>query len=148
MWTQVTPALFREHPWLGIGYRSLTNEMMRKVAPEVERNRDHLHSNLCEVLVETGLIGLGLYLLWMGAALWDAARYAWRSRRGGIVTDRALSLALVLMFLGLLGNGLVEYNFADAEIVLAYGLVMGLAAAGSRRVASSLRNDALPMGNP
>ena len=33
MWTRIAPPLVREHPWKGIGYRALTNERMRALAP-------------------------------------------------------------------------------------------------------------------
>ncbi|MDA0577772.1 MAG: hypothetical protein O3B24_06710, partial [Verrucomicrobia bacterium] len=44
----------------------------------------------------------------------------------------AVALALPMAFGGLLLNGLVEYNFGDAEIVLAYGMLIGGIAAGGR----------------
>jgi O-antigen ligase len=130
MWTEIAPALIREHPW-GIGYRSLTNERMRKIAPEVEPERDHLHSNVAQILVEAGWLGFCLYLAWMAAAVADAVRLA---RRGGGGADslRALGAVLLMTLVGLLANGLVEYNFGDGEIVLIYGFVMGCAAGGLR----------------
>ena len=93
MWTKIAPALVREHPW-GIGFRSLTNRQMRAIAPEVEPGRDHLHSNLVQVLVATGWLGLGIYALWMAWALRDGWR-CWRGhchvKRSGI--DRPLGVA-------------------------------------------------------
>jgi hypothetical protein len=38
--------------------------------------------------------------------------------------------------LALLVNGVVEYNFGDAELVLLYAFIMGAAAAGIRRVSA------------
>ena len=131
MWTRIAPVLIREHPW-GIGYRSLTNEMMRKIEPRVEPNRDHLHSNVFQVLVESGWLGLFLYLMWMGWSMADAAVHLRRSS-GLSPPERVTALILLLMLAGLLANGIVEYNLGDAEIVLLYGLVMGSAAAGRRR---------------
>jgi len=129
MWTRITPAIVREHPW-GIGWRSLTNEMMRDIAPAVEPRRVHLHSNPAEILVATGWLGLAVYLAWMAAALRDAGRFCRQSRTP---VEQGYALVLLLMFAGLLVNGLVEFNFGDGEIVLLYGLIMGCAAAGSRR---------------
>jgi len=144
MWTKVAPALIRKHP-MGWGYRSLTNRDMRRIAPEVERRRDHLHSNVLQVLVATGWLGLAAYVAWMGRAVLDAARFVHGTRRsvgGGERRDPERGLpedvsatVLLLLLLGLLANGLVEYNFGDAELVLLYTFVMGSAAAGaSRRV--------------
>jgi O-antigen ligase len=136
MWTQVAPVLLREHPW-GIGFRSLTPELMRRCAPGVEPNRDHLHSNPVEMAVSLGWLGLALYLAWMALAVRDAAR----ADRGTPVAERGLATVLTAMLAVLLLNGLVEYNFADAEIVLWYGLLLGTAAAAVLRQCICLRAD-------
>jgi hypothetical protein len=134
MWFKIAPALIEKHPW-GIGWRSLTPEMMHEIAPEVEPDRNHLHSNIAEVLVETGWLGLAIYLLWMVGSLIDACLYAWAARRAP-PEEAVGALVLLLTLVGLLANGLVEYNFADAEIVMAYAIVIGAIAAGRRRTAS------------
>lgn len=131
MWTRVAPVLVRQHPWFGVGYRSLTNRMMRRIDRHVEINRDHLHSNVIQILVESGMVGFAAYVLWMARALADAIRL--RRRAAAMSAEAAgLATALLLALIGLLANGLVEYNFGDSEIVMIYGLVMGCAAAGLR----------------
>ena len=132
MWCKVTPALIDRYPW-GVGYRSLTNEMMREIAPEVERDRDHLHSNIAQVLVATGWLGLALYLAWMARAIMDGWSFARRADEY-LFGQKTMATALLLMLLALLMNGLIEYNFGDAELVLLYGCIMGCCAAGCRRV--------------
>lgn len=129
MWTRVAPVLVKRYPW-GVGYRSLTNEMMRDIAPEVEASRDHLHSNILQVLVATGWLGLAAYLAWMVRAVRDAWVFARRSAPG----EQVLATALFLMLAALLANGLVEYNLGDSELVLPYAMIMGCAAAGCRRL--------------
>lgn len=124
MWFKITPCLIETHPW-GIGYGALTSEMMKDCAPEVEPFRDHLHSNVPQVLISTGWLGLAIYLVWMGWALIDAiARLRWSARAGP--TERTLATIVLLMLLGLYSNGLIEYNFGDSEILIAYALLMGI----------------------
>lgn len=143
MWGKIAPRLIKEHPW-GIGYRSLTNEMMKKIAPQIEPERDHLHSNIAQVLVETGWLGFVVYLAWMAAAVSDAFVFvlrAYRNKDAGVgeparMSARATAFVLLLMLVGLLANGLVEYNFGDSELLLVYGLIMGCASAGRRWSAS------------
>ena len=124
MWFRIAPALVREHPF-GIGYGAMTNDLMRRYARNVEPGRNHLHSNIAELAVSTGWPGLALYLVWMVWAVRDAAV---RLRRlppddtGG----RTLALAVLIMLLGLLANGLVEYNLGDSELVLVYAALMGM----------------------
>jgi len=119
MWTQVAPALFKEHP-CGIGFRSLTNEKMREIAPQVEQDRDHLHSNPIEMAVSFGWLGFLLYFAWMAMVFSDAIR-------GGREAI-PIGAAILAVFL----NGFVEYNFADSEMVLLLGFLCGLAAAAKR----------------
>jgi len=123
MWLRVAPALVKAHPW-GLGYRQLTNEKMRAVAANVEADRDHLHNNALTVLVETGWAGLAAYVLWMGWALGDAIR---RYRRARAATEGAsiAALVLLLMFVGLLLNGVVEYNFGTSRLMIGLGVIMG-----------------------
>jgi hypothetical protein len=132
MWTEVAPALIREHPF-GIGYGQLTNAKMRQYAPHIERGRTHLHSNIPQILVSTGWIGLAAYLLWMGAVGVTAVRRAWRARRGAR-RDLTLATTLLLMFLGLMGNGLVEYNFGDTELMMTLCVILGLMDGGDASV--------------
>ena len=135
MWFKITPALIHDHPG-GIGYRCLTNPMMRAVDRRVEPNRNHLHANWAQVLVETGWLGLGLYLVWMAKALADG--FAWfRRLRTPAPDDRVVALAAIFLLVGLLLNGLVEYNFGDTEIMFIYAVLMGLAGAGVRGRSSS-----------
>ncbi|MFO7869941.1 MAG: O-antigen ligase family protein [Kiritimatiellia bacterium] len=151
MWTKAAPGLMREHPW-GVGYGALNNEMMRRHAPNVEPDRNHLHSNIFQILVETGWPGLGVWSLWMAVVLIESLRFC---RKGDSIEesihptlDPVLTVltpeerfsagsnnALVLLFvlLGLLMNGLIEYNFGDTEIMVVYSFVMGCVIAGNRR---------------
>ena len=128
MWREIAPELHRQYPW-GVGYRALTNDAMREIEPRVEPNRDHLHSNPIQMWVDTGWLGLAVYLLWMGWSCTDAMRFCVRMRRDPAAL--ALALALGMGLAALLFNGLVEYNFGDGEIVLAYGWMIGTLAAGA-----------------
>jgi hypothetical protein len=123
MWFKIAPALIRENPQ-GVGYGCLTNEMMRDVFRRVEPNRNHLHSNWAQVLVETGWAGLGLYLIWMFKSVWDGVLRIRRTRDCMMDGQMGAGVAL-LLFAGLLLNGLVEYNFGDTEIIFIYAVIMG-----------------------
>lgn len=133
MWFRIAPAIHEQYPWLGVGWRALTNEMMVEIAGNVERNRNHLHSNIAEILVETGLIGFSFYILWMGYAFWQSLRFhICTGEEAG--EDSLYSLAMLSVFCALLCNGLVEFNFADGEIVMIYAMIMGCAVAGVDRL--------------
>lgn len=132
MWVQVTPALVRQHPF-GMGFKALRSEDMQAIAPQVERGQTHLHSNVFQVLVDTGWIGLAVYLIWILRALMDALGFYRRSKPGS--EDEGGALAILLMLVGLLLCGLAEYQLGAGQIVLLYGMLIGCAAAGYRRSA-------------
>ncbi len=129
MWVEITPALAREYPF-GMGFKALSNEMMRNVAPHVERNQTHVHSNALQSLIDGGWIGLLLFVAWMVSAFRDAIHYIRRSIPGS--ADRVMSVAMLLMLMTLVGMGFVEYQLGSGQMVLLYGTVMGVVAAGAR----------------
>ena len=124
MWFKVAPTLVKEHPW-GIGYAALSNDLMRSVAPNVERERRHLHSNCVQILVELGWLGLFAYLAWMAKAVVDSGRMVRLARRQGNRADAIHAKAILLMLLALIVNGVVEYNFGDTELITMYAILIG-----------------------
>lgn len=128
MWTNLAPAIHKQYPW-GVGFRGLTYHALSQATEEgryLELNQNHLHNNFAQVLVELGWTGIAVYLGWMALAFSAAIRQARKGmEKGGLKT---LVLAAPLMVLaGLFLNGFVEYNLADGEVALIYGLMMGLA---------------------
>jgi O-antigen ligase len=101
----------------------------------VEPDRDHLHSNPVQVLSATGFPGLAIYLLWMLVMVIRAVATAWtvrrRDRRKGV-----LMVALALMIISVLLNGLVEYNFGDTELLIVLGSLMGVTGGLRRGIGS------------
>jgi O-antigen ligase len=130
MWTEIAPALLERYP-AGVGFRSLTEELMQETAQRigvtVEPDRNHLHNNLVQVTVAMGYAGLLIYLLWMTQGLVDGLRWY---RRCGTLSDtsqeQSMALCSLLMLVFLLLNGVVEYNLADGELVLLYGMLFGI----------------------
>ena len=115
---------------MGVGFRGLTFDALRKAptpnAWRLELNQNHLHNNFLQVLVELGWAGLAVYLAWMAVsfrAVIRRARTPWAEERDG---DALLRTAPLLVLSALFLNGFVEYNLADAEVTLLYGLAMGL----------------------
>lgn len=150
MWFVMAPQLRREKPH-GIGFRALTYEKMRDMDIKltggkvwVEVGRNHVHCTPLQVLVDLGWPGLALWLVWMLLSLRSSVRLARRLRPSGEVADGGSSFVCLVpaAFLSaLLAYGLVEYNFADSEIVLLYALTLGLTAAGAAGRSWSLTSD-------
>lgn len=125
MWTQVVPKIHAEHPY-GIGFRSLTNDKMRQFAPRVELRQNHVHSNPLQSFVDFGWLGVCVYLFWMMAAIATAV-CGMNKNREAKGPWSVLRYAPLAMLSALMLYGLMEYNLADAEIVLLYSIAMGIA---------------------
>ena len=118
--------LVQRYP-VGLGPRNAS--YMRQLDPTVPPAHRHMHNNLLNVAVETGWIGLAVYLWWMltlfqvGIRRWLASRGSTQAleRRIGLV-----SFLLTLAFLGWQAAGSVEYNFGKGEIRFMALFFMGL----------------------
>lgn len=125
MWTYIAPRLHQEHPW-GIGFRSLTPEKMQSIKRRVEPNRTHFHCSPLQAFIDFGWPGLAVWFTWMALSFRAAAQTA--QGRGAVPSalPRPLRLAPLAAFTALFIVSLVEYNIADAAVVLLYGTVLGL----------------------
>jgi O-antigen ligase len=117
MWTRIAPALVRQHPWFGRGFKTLRHEDLAAIARRVEARQTHVHANSLQVLIDTGLVGALVFLGWMTAA----SRRAWRAA----VNAAAPQIAIAAMLTALMLCGFVEYQFGSAQMVLLYGMLMG-----------------------
>jgi O-antigen ligase len=123
LWKHVAPPLFERYPW-GMGYNGSSYAEFREVLPRkyhLEVGLRHLHNNFLQIRLELGPHGLLLWTLWMLAML----RNGFRSPPGAPRPD-FLRLSALTALVGLLLNGLVEYNFGDSEILMLYLALFGL----------------------
>ena len=128
MWTIIVPTLHEEHP-LGIGFRALSYNKMRSIDNHVEQNQNHVHSVPLQLFVEFGYLGVAAWALWMLLGFRNTAKLACLSRRPSKDCSLPETLAFaapLAMLSALVLYGMVEYNLADSEIVLLYGIAMGL----------------------
>ena len=100
---------------LGLGLDNA--EYMRELDSSLPESHRHMHSNILNIVVETGWLGLVFFLCWIFAAIRIGFRL-WRTKpklepdllRLGVCTSIALC--------GWQIAGLVEYNFGDGEVRL------------------------------
>ena len=122
---------------LGLGPNNAA--FMRQLDPTLPELHRHMHNNLLNVAVETGWIGLAIYIWWMWVAI-TVGFSAWRKTRNS--RDRMVrqfglvALCLTTALLGWQIAGTVEYNFGDGEIRTIAYFYLGLILAISRYTAS------------
>ena len=95
----------------------------------LEMDRNHVHSTPLQALVDFGWAGLAAWALWMFLgfrATWALARRSRRPAADSAAPETLCFAAPLAMFGALVLFGFVEYNLADAAVVLLYGLVLGL----------------------
>lgn len=127
LWTCVAPEIIRDNPQ-GMGYGAVQQKDLFRYSRRVRPNINHLHNNVLQVTLETGIAGGVLWLLWMGSAFVWLFSAAGRSRRQG-KASAWLWMGCLGAFTALMANGVVEYNFGDTEILMLLSLVLGIACA-------------------
>lgn len=142
LWVKVAPELIDAHP-AGMGYRAVKNEDFQGHGVKIQKKLDHLHNNVLQVLLETGWAGLAVWLWWMATAFILMIRAVFANRDG----PHALAVAhgVLVGFLALHLNGMVEYNFGDGEIFLVYCTLMAVAAVTYRREPGGSATIAVPL---
>lgn len=124
LWTRIAPRLIRDHPW-GIGRGVLTNRDLQRYAKLRETKLNHLHNNWLQIAVESGWGGVAAWTVWMVGVGIEMARNAARAARQRL-TYRWAPMGVAAVYLGLMLNGVVEYNFGDSEIYMWFLLLFGL----------------------
>ena len=122
MWTKVVPKLHEEYPY-GLGFRSLTALKMHNADWHVEKNRTHVHSVPLEAFVDFGYPGPAVWLFWMVLAFIGTAKFRTADTQGAL--SRELATAPLAVLSSLVLFSFVEYNLADAAVVLLYAVTMG-----------------------
>lgn len=100
---------------------------MREFDPTLPELHRHMHNNVLNLAVETGWLGLSLFIWWITATVLIALR-CWKKLRQAQDTKPLAELALLLGF-ALMGwqiAGIVEYNFGDGEVRLIALFFMGI----------------------
>ena len=133
LWTRTGPRLIREHPF-GIGWRAVKHEDLQHATRHVQHGLNHLHDNPLQVALETGWLGLAAWLNWMGVSLYVMIS---TYRRAGPHVQEAAGIALGVLgaFCAVMLNGVVEYNFGDAEIFMVLCFLMAMSALVHYRLA-------------
>jgi O-antigen ligase len=110
-----------------MGWYAVTHEDFVPHTEYVQPHLDHLHNNLLQVALETGWLGLAVWLAWMGLTA-RVLYVAYRRLQPGPSPLSGVAAGGLAAFGGLMLNGLVEYNFGDTEILMLLSFIMGLSA--------------------
>ncbi len=118
-----------DHPLTGVGDRDLKRVYAQYHQGEEVEIQGHLHSNLVQFGAVWGVPGLllgGAFLLTIPVLLWRRRR-AWRALGAAAPPGaEAWTLAAIAVWTGFNVMGLFEWTFGDAEMALAFFIVVGM----------------------
>jgi O-antigen ligase len=118
---------------LGIGYEN--SRILRDFSLQIPPELVHFHNNFLQILVESGWLGLGVYLWWIYAVI--ALAFRPHPSRSESLVCAAIGCAII----GWQIAGMVEYNLGDNEVALIAFLAVGLLI----KLKSSRAGGALPL---
>jgi len=123
-WANTLAATKDSLPW-GTGFGTFqliypTMEPLTEVAPDVV---NHAHSDLLEVALEGGVLGVILMLAWVGVLVWTIMR----ARQGAVSRfERVAPLAVAVALVLTLGASAVDYPLRMTTVSVTVALFVGL----------------------
>ena len=111
--------IFARFP-LGVGLNNST--YMRVFDPSLPQTHRHMHNNLLNIAVETGIIGLAAYII-LFFSIYKLGTYTFQK---ATEQTKLLTLCIIIAIFGWQVAGLVEYNFGDSEIRLIALFLIGV----------------------
>ncbi len=113
--------MFEDHPLLGVGFSQYEKSYHEKyILPEAKmKYLGHAHSNVMQYLGESGLLGCtALVIFW--ACLLSYGYRGWRRKRNPAYA------ALFLIVLGMILQGLTEYNMGNSVVAKLYWFIVAI----------------------
>lgn len=116
---EIGAVLIKKYP-LGIGFEN--SGFLRSFSQEIPRELKHFHSNLLNVAVELGWLGLVMYIA-------SFLKVIYSSIKEGIIKNNPILASAGCALVAWQVAGLVEYNFGDAAVVALgyFGMALTLA---------------------
>jgi len=127
MW-QSSWKIFLDYPLIGVGPGEFANFYNNQYISPLAQEQGHTspHNNFLLYLTETGIVGLSGFVYLFFCVI----NYFLRQYRNN--SQLVLSLAMLLVTVGILGEGLTDHNFGQASIARLYWFILGLAYSAGR----------------
>ena len=113
----------KDHPWFGVGTMDLADTYRRYMPPGAVHVHGHLHNIFLQVAATMGIVGLAAfcYLIYAFFRLMigNLRRPLDRPERAWVIGSLGASVGFIV-------NGLFEWNFGDAEVVMLLYMVVGV----------------------
>ncbi|MBZ0203322.1 MAG: O-antigen ligase family protein [Ignavibacteria bacterium] len=116
--------IIKDHPLLGVG--DLDNNRVYRTykTPEFHGEGSHMHSNVFQILVSFGAVGLMTWLLVMFYIFIKSIKTYFKTRKNGFLS--LLVLTSITSMAAMQISGLTEWNFGDAEYAAVFWFTLAL----------------------
>jgi O-antigen ligase len=115
-------SIFKEHPVFGVGTMDLAPLYERHKPPEAVHVHGHMHNIFVQVAVTTGTVGLAAFCY----LLISFFRLLAGNLGAGLPPPlKAWTAGSIGALAGFITNGLFEWNFGDAEVVMMLYFIIG-----------------------
>jgi O-antigen ligase len=123
--------IFKDHPITGCGYKCV--DLIHSQYPDpsgwIERYRG-MHSNIFQLLVDTGIIGLGLWIsIWVAYFMEIVQRWRTLTEDASQNNSKGILMGASAAVLAFLTGGFFETNIYDSEVAMLLYFLMGLSLA-------------------
>lgn len=116
--------MIKDNPIIGIGDVDIKKAYEQYKKPELHGEGSHMHNNVIQIALTTGLLGLAAWLIWMGYIFFRQIKLYISSKHNQFLSLMAVvSIASMFAFQV---SGLTEWNFGDAEFAVVIWFNLGL----------------------
>ena len=123
--------IFKDHPMTGCGYKCVDSIHLQYPDPSgwIAHYRG-MHSNIFQLLIDTGIIGLGLWIsIWVTYFMEIFQRWRTLAEDASQNNSRGILMGASAAVLAFLAGGFFETNIYDSEVAMLLYFLMGLSLA-------------------
>lgn len=115
--------IIRDYPITGLGWEGF-GIVYRKYKPAEGRQLVcHAHNNFIDVAVDSGFLGLGIFL-WLLITIYKVGFHIFKELERGYF--KGIAWGFLGSFTAFLIAGLSQYNFGDSEVVMLFYFLLGM----------------------
>jgi len=115
--------ILRDYPITGVGWEGFRKVYPRYKPSEEEKSVCNAHNNFVDVTVDSGLLGLGIFI-WLLLTIYKVGFQIFKR-----LDDRyfkGIAWGFLGSFTAFLIAGLSQYNFGDSEVVMLFYFLLGM----------------------
>ena len=115
--------ILKDYPITGLGWEGFRLAYPRYKPPEGRYLVCHAHNNFIDVAVDSGFLGLGIFL-WLLVTIYKVGFHIFKELKEGYF--KGIAWGFLGSFTAFLIAGLSQYNFGDSEVVMLFYFLLGM----------------------